>query len=235
MAKLVLVTVGFDVNLVLRSLLKIGLGEGDCVLLVYSRSGGEYEQRRVEETVKTLKTILAGVRVEHYDAIVTGMDFVSDVAVVLKALKEHGKKVIVASLVGGMRIVIVEALVALALYERFIDTDAEVSVHVMREDGVYDTVVPLSALNLPDLGPRELAVLEEIGRRFESRPRNEIANVLSREMSITESMAYKALESLEEKGFIRFRDSVAEITTLGKLLLTVHTVAKEVDEAIRKD
>ncbi len=227
MSKLVLVTVGFDVNLVLRSLLKAGLSNNDAVLLVYSRSGGEYEQRKVDEAVKALKTLLSGVRVEHHDAVVSGTDFVGDVITILKSLRKYTRGVIVASLVGGMRIVIIETIVALSLYKKFVNTNVEIIVHAMREDGVYEVLVPLVALNPPELSPRELTVLGEIRERFEGRSRNEIANTLPKEMGVTESMVYKILENLEEKGLIKFRNSIVELTLLGKLLLEVYVTAKE--------
>ena len=225
MSKLVLVSIGFDVNLVLRSLLKIGLGNGDVVLLLYSRSGGEYEQRKVEEAVKTLKSILAGVRVEHYDVVITGMDFASDVAAIVKALQGLGRKRIVASLVGGMRIAIIEAIVALTLYKRLVDPDVEVHIHSMREDGMYYVSIPLPALNPPELGPRELSFLERLGGGLAGRPRSEIVSMLSREMGITESMAYKVLESLEDKGLLDVRGGTVELTLLGRLVLDAHQQA----------
>ncbi|MGB9828329.1 MAG: CRISPR-associated CARF protein Csa3 [Thermosphaera sp.] len=221
MGKLVVVSVGFDVNLVLRSLLKLSLTDGDAVLLLYSKSGGEYEQRKVEEAVKALKNLLSGARVEHHDAVVTGMDFAGDVAAVLKALKEHSERTgrIVASLVGGMRIVIMEALVALILYKRFVNTSAEIAVHVMREDGVYDIILPLSAADPPELGPREAEVLRRLGEGLAGRARSEAASTVSREMGVTESMAYKVLESLERKGLVEIVDGRVELTLLGRLVL----------------
>jgi len=222
-----LVSIGFDVNLVLRSLLKIGLGDSDVVLLLYSRSGGEYEQRKVEEAVKTLKSILAGTKVEHYDVVITGMDFASDVAAIVKALREFSRKRIVASLVGGMRITIIEAIVTLTLYKRLVDPDVEVSIHAMREDGMYDVFIPLLALNPPELGPRELSFLERFGEGLAGRPRSEIVSTLSMEMNITESMAYKVLESLEDKGLVSVRDSVVDLTLLGKLVLGAFQQARK--------
>jgi len=219
MGKLALVSVGFDVNLVLRSLLKLGLSDGDIVLLLYSKSGGEYEQRKVEEAVKTLKSLLSGAGVKHHDVVVTGMDFVGDVAAILKALSERRARSIVASLVGGMRIVLVEAVVALLLYRKFVDASAEIAIHTMREDGLYDVLVPLSAMNPPDLGVREAMVLEELGRGLAGRPRNDVVSAVSRGMGVTESMAYKVLESLERKRLVEVRDGAVEVTLLGKLVL----------------
>ena len=222
-----MVSIGFDVNLVLRSLLKIGLGDGDVVLLLYSRSGGEYEQRRVEEAVKTIKDILAGTRVEHYEVVITGMDFASDVAAIVRALRGFGRKRIVASLVGGMRIAIIGAIVALVLYKRFVDADVEVYIHAMREDGIYDVFIPLLVLNPPELGPRELSFLEKLGGGLAGEPRSEIVSKLSREMEITESMAYKVLENLEDKGLVNVRNSTVELTLLGTLVLAAYQQARK--------
>ena len=215
-----MISIGFDVGLVTRSLLKVGLGSGDVVLLLYSKSGGEYEQRRVEEAVRAVKDLLAGARIEHYEVAVTGMDFASDVIAILKALKERGKPLIVASLVGGMRLVIMEAVTALLLYKRFISNDAEIAVHVMREDGMYDITLPVTVMNPPELGYREITVLRELGKGLAGKSKSEIASALSKDMEISESMVFKALDSLEKKGIIKTRSGSVELTLLGKLMLS---------------
>jgi len=222
MSKVVLVSIGFDVNLVMRSLLKIGLSNGDVLLLLYSKSGGEYERKKVEKAVETIKDLVSKTGIGYYDIVVSGFDFVNDVATILNAIKKHSKAHIIASLVGGMRIVIVEAIVSLLLYRKFVNKNVNVTVHVMREDGTYDIMLPLDAMYLPDLSNRELTVLKIIKREeLFRKTRAKIVEDLSSKLNVTESMIYKLLSSLERKNILRSKDSTLEPTLLGKIILSI--------------
>ena len=134
--KVVLTTVGFSIDLIIRSLLKIGLDKGDVIGLVYSLSGSDRDRKRVEDTVKAIKNIVNKTGIMCQDIIVTGTDFVRDVNIIIDTLKtlRNDNKSIIASLVGGMRIAIIEVLVSLMLYKRLICPEAEIKLHIMRED-----------------------------------------------------------------------------------------------------
>ncbi|MEM1606257.1 MAG: hypothetical protein QXW41_08455, partial [Fervidicoccaceae archaeon] len=105
--KLVVVTVGFEEKLPLRGLLKVGLDAGDVVVLVYPRSGGEFEVRKVEKAVGVIKEFVgrAGAGVRVVDVEVSGLNFYEDVAKILLFLREQKAGEVVAVLAGGMRLV----------------------------------------------------------------------------------------------------------------------------------
>jgi len=137
----------------------------------------------------------------------------------LKILRNN--KSIIASLVGGMRIAIIEVLVSLMLYKRLICPEAEIKLHIMREDGIYDIVLPLEAIDLPDLGKRELEALKILGKnKLLNRTRSELVNFLSKNMSITVSMAYKILHRLKKEGLLQIADGIVKSTLLGTLIIT---------------
>jgi len=220
--KVVLTTVGFSVDLIIRSLLKIGLDKGDVIGLVYSLSGSDRDRKRVEDTVKAIKNIVNKTGIICQDIVITGTDFVRDVNIIIDTLKIlRNNKSIIASLVGGMRIAIIEVLVSLMLYKRLICPEAEIKLHIMREDGIYDIVLPLEAIDLPDLGKRELEALKILGKnKLLNRTRSELVNFLSKNMNITVSMAYKILHRLKKEGLLQIADGIVKSTLLGTLIIT---------------
>jgi len=222
MSKAVLVSIGFDVNLVTRSLLKIGLSNGDVLLLLYSKSGGEYERKKVEKAVSTIKELVSKTGIEYYDIVVSGSDFISDATSILASLKRHGRSRIIASLVGGMRIIIVEAIVSLLLYRKFINKNVDITVHVMREDGTYDIMLPLDVMYLPVLSSREIELLKIMkAKNLVAYSRAKLVAILSKQLNVTESMIYKLLERLGRKGILMSEDNTVETTLLGKLILSI--------------
>jgi len=222
MGKAVLVSIGFDVNLVTRSLLKIGLSNSDVLLLLYSKSGGEYERKKVESAVSTIKDLISKTGIGYCDIVVSGLDFVDDVTSILSVLKKHSKPNIIASLVGGMRMVIIEAIVSLLLYRKFLNKNVTITIHTMREDGIYDIMLPLNAMYPPDLSSRELTALKIIKEsNLLKKPRAKIVEELSKRLNVTESMIYKLLGNLEKKNILEIRDSTLEPTLLGRIILNI--------------
>lgn len=217
-----MVSIGFDVNLVTRSLLKIGLSNNDVLLLLYSRSGGEYERKKVDKAVSTIKELVSKTGIEYCDIIVSGSDFVNDVVTILAILKKYDRPHIIASLVGGMRIVIIEAIVSLLLYRKFINRATVITIHAMREDGTYDIMLPLDAMYLPNLSSRELMVLKTVkeSNLFE-KPKSVLVEELSKRLNVTESMIYKLLGSLKRKNILRSEDNILRPTILGKIILSI--------------
>lgn len=221
--KVVLTTVGFSVDLIIRSLLKIGLDKGDVIGLVYSLSGSDRDRKRVEDTVRAIKNIVNKTGIICQDIVITGTDFVRDVNIIIDTLKtlRNDNKSIIASLVGGMRIAIIEVLASLMLYKRLICPEAEIKLHIMREDGIYDIVLPLEAIDLPDLGKRELEALKILGKnKLLNRTRSELVNFLSKNMNITVSMAYKILHRLKKEGLLQITNGIVKSTLLGTLIIT---------------
>lgn len=233
MGKLVMCTVGFDEKLVFRSLLKVGVSIGDAVALVYSRSGSDYDIKRVENAVRNIKELLDAVGVKHYDVVVSGMDFVSDVVTIVNGLREFAKEEKIVGVVsGGMRIAVLEAIVSLLLYRKFINRKAEVEIHVSREDGLYDVTLSTNLLDLPNLSLRELDVLKQLekikvgisergGTGSEGVLLSEVVEVVSQNLNVSKFTVYKLLHRLKSKNLIMLKDRVVLLTDLGKLIQEV--------------
>jgi len=223
MERLIVCTVGFDEKLVLRSLVRVGFSVTDIVVLVYAKSGGEYEVKRVENAVGSIKELLDSVGVEYHDVVVSGMDFASDVATVIDWLKNHaGKRGIVGVITGGMRLMVVELLTALVLYRSYVDSSASIEIHVAREDGLYSTVLPITLFNPPPLTLREAEVLRLLGDLGSAiTTLSDAVDALSAKLGVSRYVVYKFIQRLKAKGLIKRVDRTIELTDLGKLLQKV--------------
>ncbi|MEM3829442.1 MAG: hypothetical protein QXP36_09565, partial [Conexivisphaerales archaeon] len=164
--RLIIVTIGFDEKLPLRGILKIGLDISDAVLIVYSKTGGEFEVKKVERAVEALKELVLGMGVKIAEVEVSGTNFYEDTATVLKTLKEYKVDEIVAVLAGGMRLVIFEVLFALLIIQRFSGLQkVRTRMLLMREDGLYYVSLSLDAfyVTLPARGEAVLRIIHDRG------------------------------------------------------------------------
>ncbi|MEM3974868.1 MAG: CRISPR-associated CARF protein Csa3 [Ignisphaera sp.] len=215
--KLVVVTVGFDEKLPLRGVLKVGLDSGDSVMLVYSKTGGEFEVKKVERAVDVLREIVRSTGAGVVEVEVSGTGFYDDVIAVLRSLKKQKADEVVAVLAGGMRLVIFEVLFALlTLYRLGRFQGVMGRVLLMREDGLYDVSLPLESFyaTLPERG---LAILKILCDRGEMR-RSQLVEIASREAGLSESAVYKMVRNLSRRGLVVVESDVVRITELGRLI-----------------
>jgi len=215
--KLVIVTVGFDEKLPLRGVLKVGLDVSDVVMLVYSKTGGEFEVKKVERAVEVLKEIIRSTGAGVVEVEVSGTSFYDDVAVVLRSLRGQKADEVVAVLAGGMRLVIFEVLFALlTLYRLGRFQQVRSKVLLMREDGLYDVALPLESfyVTIPRNG---LAVMRIIHSHGEVK-RSRLVETASREAGLSESAVYKIIKELEKRGLVILEDDAVKMTDLGRLL-----------------
>lgn len=230
MKKMVLVTVGFDEKLVLRPLLKIGLDRGDTVLLVYSKSGSRHDVERVERAVDTIKSVIGSLGIDVVEAVVSASDFLEDVTIILQTIAryDHGGEIVVA-LTGGMRLVIIESIVALLLYRRLIARNTKARFLLMREDGLYDVVLPFEVFELAYTTDRELEVLTVLAESgLENVKRSEAVKTTASRLGVSEYAVYKHLSALERKGYVSIEESKIRITELGRLIARAVTATREV-------
>ncbi|MEM2308231.1 MAG: hypothetical protein QXI94_04915 [Sulfolobales archaeon] len=215
--KLVVVTVGFDEKLPLRGMLKVGVDVSDTVMLVYSKTGGEFEVKKVGRAVEVLKEIIRSTGAGVVEVEVSGTSFYDDVAVVLRSLKEQKADEVVAVLAGGMRLVIFEVLFALlTLYRLGRFQQVRSKVLLMREDGLYDVALPLESfyVTIPRSG---LAVMRIIHSHGEVK-RSRLVETASREAGLSESAVYKLVKSLTQRGLVVVDSDVVRLTELGHLI-----------------
>ncbi|MEM1703597.1 MAG: CRISPR-associated CARF protein Csa3 [Zestosphaera sp.] len=214
--KLVVVTVGFDEKLPLRGILKVGLDAGDMVMLVYSRSGGEFEIKKVERAVEVFKGLVQSTGARVVEVEVSGTSFYDDAAAVLKSLREQKAGEVVAVLAGGMRLVIFEVLFALLMLQRFSRSQVRGRVLLMREDGLYDVALPLESfyVTVPESGLAVMRIIHSCGEV----KRSQLVEVVSRETGLSESAVYKLVKNLAERGLVVVDGDVVKLTELGRLL-----------------
>ncbi|MEM1528330.1 MAG: CRISPR-associated CARF protein Csa3 [Sulfolobales archaeon] len=213
--KLVIVTVGFDEKLPLRGVLKVGLDVSDVVMLVYSKTGGEFEVKKVERAVEVLKEIIRSTGAGVVEVEVSGTSFYDDVAVVLRSLRGQKADEVVAVLAGGMRLVIFEVLFALlTLYRLGRFQRVRSKVLLMREDGLYGVALPLESfyITIPRNG---LAVMRIIHSHGEVK-RSRLVEIASREAGLSESAVYKIIKELEKRGLVVVDSDVVKLTELGR-------------------
>jgi predicted transcriptional regulator len=211
--KVLVVSLGFSVDLVVRSILKITVDPADTVVLVYSLFGDEVSRKRVLDVVSTIKGLLKGNKV--IDCEVTGTDFYEDVIKVLRTLKSCVNVNVIASLVGGMRISLFAILYALELFSRV--KGCNTYTYLMREDGLYDVVIKLPLT--PQLGNTEKKVLKLIkDMGLEGCRRPEVVGKLSNTLKITQVAVRKVLRSLESKKLISVSDGVIKLEKLGEVI-----------------
>jgi len=220
MSRLIVCTVGFDEKLVLRSLLRVGFGVSDAIMLVYSKSGDEYDVKKVENAVNAIKNLLSSAGVMFRDVVVSGMDFVGDVVAVVKALKEYAKDVaeIVAAVTGGMRLTVVEAIVALQLYKALFRSDADAKIYVAREDGLYDTFIPIDLLSSRLLEKTERRGLEALKFVSDGMKLSDAVEVISEKLGVSKHASYRYLYRLKKQNLIVFENHVIKLTLAGRLI-----------------
>ena len=217
--RLILLTVGFESHLPLRGLLRIGVSPKDQLLLIYPSSGGEYEQKRVQNTVQQIKNITSNLGISIAELPLPCTNFDHDIISIIREIKKVKKKKAVAILAGGMRILIPEVVSALLALRKYWNSNLAVEFFFMREDGLYEKRAQPDYFIPPDITDREIEVLNtilELGRVVE-RPR--VVKTVVERLNVTESMAYKFITTLSSKRVIRIYDNHVELTPLGIIVL----------------
>lgn len=214
--KLVVVTVGFDEKLPLRGILKVGLDAGDAVVFVYSRTGGEFEVKKVERAVGVLKELVNSTGARIVEVEVSGTSFYDDVTTVLRSLRSQKADEVVAVLAGGMRLVIFEVLFALLTLHRHGNQQrVKCSVLLMREDGLYDITLPLESfyVTVPESGLTVMRIIHSYGKM----KRSQLVKMASRESGLSESAVYKVIRDMAIKGLVAVDGDVVKLAEMGRL------------------
>jgi len=187
---------------------------------VYSRSGSEYSVKQVESAVNTIKNLLSSAGVTFHDVVVSGMDFVGDVAAIVKALRDYAKDAaeIVATVTGGMRLTVVEVIVALQLYKALIRGDADVRIYVAREDGLYDVFIPIDLISSKQLEKTERRDLEILKFLDDSMKLSDAVEAISEKLGVSKHASYRYLYRLKKRNLIAFEDHVIKLTLAGRLI-----------------
>ena len=221
-ARLFMISVGFSVDLILRSLLRHGIKDGDTIVLIYTVSGEEKEVKRALRTVEDLENILGGLKsaIKLEKLEVSAKNFEEDVYRVYSYLVSKERKVdeVVAVLSGGMRLLMLEVLTALALHQKYRGDKLEYIISLMREDGLYYLSLPLRLITDYSISPSEKTLLIKIGE-MKQIERIKLLSLLRE--SMPRSTFYETLRNLEEKGLIREENNKIMLTFTGRVLVKV--------------
>jgi len=215
MGKVISCVIGFDEKLAFRSLLRVGFGPSDVIALIYSKTGSDYDVKKVESAVKNIKDLLSSAGAEFFDVVTSGMDFVEDVSIIVRSLKKTSADEVVGIISGGMRITAFETLLALQLYKNFINQKSNVKIHIEREDGLYSISLPLEVMNLMPPPSREL---ESIKLLSDGEKLDEAVRSLSSAMGVSRYTVYKLLYRLRKRRLITIEGKTLQLTISGKLI-----------------
>lgn len=214
--KLVIFIIGFDEKLVIRSGFRIGIQPGDTALLVYSISGGEFEKSKVVKAVETVRNIFIDSGIKLRELVLDANSFGKDVFKLVDVLNELKPERLIVSLGSGMRYLGLVSLYASLIYRELVK-DVELSIHVAREDGLYDVALNLDTLRL-NIGRSELRLLCFIKNNAE---RDVVVRESCVKLSKTRSTIYALLHRMVKRGLIIIRDNSVELTPLGEALYYV--------------
>jgi CRISPR locus-related DNA-binding protein len=216
MGRAIFTTIGFEPGLVMKSLVRIGLREDDKIVLIYTLSGDKYSREKVSDALRTVQEFLKTVGIEIIDHEISGTNFYDDVKKIVKVLVQYKDREIIASLVGGMRMIILATLYALEIFSRLNKTRAKI--HVMREDGLYEIFL-LTPL-VPNIGRGEMNILRLLKEHdLNNKKRSEVVKKLVEMTGLTQFSIRKTLYNIEKKNLIKIDDGYIKITKLGELFL----------------
>jgi CRISPR-associated protein Csa3 len=125
---LYIITLGFDEKFALRAIVSRGLRENDEILVLMPTASDKYSQSKAEKAFDNLKQFIEKVQATKIKRVELDVkDLARAVSGIKKEIKESYQKEVYANLSGGMRILIIEVILALILLgiEAEIDIDLE--------------------------------------------------------------------------------------------------------------
>lgn len=216
--RLLIVTVGFETDLPLRALMRVGISPFDRILLISPNTGGEYEKRKARRAVDEIKKIVSMLKVPVSEVPVSCANFSSDVLVLIREIKKAGKKEVVAILAGGMRMLIPEVVSATTALRKYWGKELSITYFFMREDGMHEARLGQEFFTFPNITNRESRIIKLLAKIGGRARRSDFVKKLSESLGVTESMAYKFITALISKKALELRESDVELTEIGRIV-----------------
>lgn len=211
-------TLGFDERHVIKSLIDIGMSNVYKIVLLVPNWGLD---ERTEKAIKTIRDIAkyAGLSSEKSIVIkeINVLDLWSGIKDILKTLHDlyiEGVDEYIISLGGGLRILVVETLLASLIVNKDIADRISIRVSVEnRSDSVSFKVntVPICI----EIDSVERKILETLFHGYKS------LSQISDETNIPKSTVWKIIQRLKSKNIVNVSNKKYEITDLGKVLLRI--------------
>jgi CRISPR locus-related DNA-binding protein len=187
---------GFDERHVIRSLLRLGFKNVDVIYLVVP-SGRITKQ--TEEAIKRITEVAKLANVSDVKVFeVDPLGFGSAVAKLRKLMIDlcSGGKDLVISLGGGMRVLIVETLVASLLVPKELSSHILVVVDLESGEGYIEVNIS-NILTISELKSDELQVLKYLLTKAPAGPTE-----ISKTLGIPKTTVWKILKKLHAKGLV---------------------------------
>ncbi|MDW8034729.1 MAG: CRISPR-associated CARF protein Csa3 [Nitrososphaerota archaeon] len=211
MMKTFIATIGWTEWPIASAIIKHGLSKGDMILLLSPEKRDERSREAISEVKGFVSKFAQGVEVT--DIPIPVHDPVESVVILAKMMKEEaekGRKLIV-NLSGGMRILVIEVLLALTLLK--IDN---LDLEIRTEDKV-DMSIPRLWKCYPELTREEVMVLETLFKGGEAS-----LSEISRRIRASIATVHRVLKRMEKDGLISSKKSGKEklvvLTSKGKVL-----------------
>ncbi len=211
MRKVIVLTLGFDEKFAYRAILRHDVREGDVLILI----SGKMNERvlkaynMVEEFLKKSFGEQVGLELLEVDP----SDVIETIRRIIGVISQYKDRRIIVNLSGGMRAIIVSALLAILLADI-----RNVHVEIELEDlsGIASFPGHLLRLVSEDVRETSLEILRSLSEG--SKSVKELAKVMGKD----DSTVRKKTQELEALGLVRAlkrKPLVLEITELGRLLL----------------
>jgi len=191
-------TIGWTEWPIASAIIKHGLSNGDKIILLCP----EKKDERAKEAINEIKDFISKFSsdVEIVDVSVPVYDPVSAVVTIARVIKDEAEsdRDLIVNLSGGMRILIIETLLALMLFK--ID---KLDLEIRTEDKV-DLSIPKIWKYYPDLAKEEVKVLKVLAEKEAS------LSEVSKKLGTSNATTYRILKRMEEDDLISSRKSGKE-------------------------
>lgn len=204
-------TLGWTEWPVASAIIKHGLSRGDKVVLLSPEKKDDRSRTAINEVKSFVSRFAPYVEVSEISIPVhSPVDAISSIARLV--VRESRGKDLIVNLSGGMRILVLETLLALML------TRVENLVLELQTEDKVDLQLPLLWRPAKDLSPEARSILKVLKERGSISLSN-----LARALRISLTTAYRLSKHLENIGVITSRkigkERMMELTTMGKIIL----------------
>jgi len=201
---------GFDERHVVRSLLRLGFKNVDVIYLVVP-SGRVTKQ--TEEAIKRITEVAKLANVSNVEIFeVDPLEFGNAVAKLRKLLMDlcSGGKDLVISLGGGMRVLIIETLIASLLIPKELSSHISLVADLESSEGYIEVNIH-NLLIISELRTDELQVLKYLLTKTSAGPTE-----ISRSLQIPKTTVWKILKKLHNKGLVTKHNRDYKVSDIGE-------------------
>lgn len=201
MVKLLLSTLGFEEVFPIRFIMRNSPSQGDIILIVMPYVRDERSARAYFELSKFVSNYLQGIILDKVEVPVANVH--SSIAIIASRLSSLDVDYAVVNLSGGMRLLIIETLIASRMVLNNHTLKFEVELEDKKEVVTFTSF--LLDIKMPNEQQREiLKIIKELGAE------SSITKVAER-LKLPRSSVYKELRRMEEKGLVA-RDKANRFT-----------------------